>query len=192
MADSTLRVQPPYHANRYHPHLHKPAPELRVETLYTFQLGVVGAVRAAYGVTDVWEGIPVIPLEDTDEIHAIWVTPFEFDSKSPFYVRWGLLSNADSKALTIATTADFIDTGATQAGSDLAANGATALTETITAITTTSNPGTSKPFFSVWGKINGRTTDFDILFVKMLVSGQTTANAVHAFCLQIAYRTLTA
>lgn len=192
MADSTTRVLPPYHANRYHPHLHKPAPELRVETLYAYQLGPLTAGVAAHGVTNVWEGIPVIPLTDADEIHAIWPTPFEFDSKSPFYVRWGLLSNADAKALTIATTVDFIDTGATQTGSDLAADGATALSETIAAITTTSNPGTSKPFFSVWGKINGRTTDFDILFVKLVASGQTTADAVRAFCLQIAYRPLTA
>lgn len=192
MADSTLRVHPQYHSNRYHVHLHKPAADYAVETLYAYQLGPLTAAVAAHGVSNVWEGVPVIPLTDVDEIHSIWVTPFNFDSKAPFYVRWGLLSNADSKALAIATTVDFVDTGATMTGSDTAGDGATALTETITAITTTSNPGTSKPFFSVWGKINGRTTDFDILFLKLVASGQTTADAVRVFCLQLAYRQLAA
>lgn len=192
MANSTLRVLDQYHANVWHPHLGKPVPDYKVDTLLAYQLGPLTAAIAAHGVTDVWQGIPVIPLADNDEIHAIWVTPYNFDSKFPFYARWGLLSNADSKALTIATTVDFVDTGATHAGSDVAADGATPLTETITAITTTSNPGTSKPFFSVWGKINGQTTDFDILFLKLVAGGATTADAVRVFCLQIAYRVKTA
>lgn len=192
MADSTLRVQPQYHASRFHTHLHKPAPDYKVQTLYAYQLGPLTATVAAHGVTDVWEGIPVIPLTDADEVHAIWVTPFDFDSKAPFYMRWGLISNAASKAQALATTVDFVDTGATHTGSDTAADGATALTETITTISTSTNPGANKPFFSVWGKVNGRTTDFDILFMKLVASGQTTADAVRVFCLQLAYRGLTA
>jgi len=192
MADSTTRVLPEYHRARFHPHLHKPTASLKTVTLTAYQLGVLTAARGAHAVSDVWEGIDVIPLADNDEIHVIWPTPLDFDSKYPVYIRWGLLSNADSKAQALTTTVDFIDTGATQSGSDLAADGATALNETIAAITTATNPGTSKPFFSVWGKINGRTTDFDILFLKLVASGATTADAVRVFCLQIAYRPLTA
>lgn len=192
MADSTLRVLPQYHNKIFHASLGKPAADYKVETLYAYQLGVVTAAVAAHGVTDKWEGIPVIPLTDADEVHAIIVTPHDFDSKFPFYLRWGLISNAASKAQALATTVDFVDTGATHSGSDTAGNGATALTETITTISTSSNPGADKPFFSVWGKINGRSTDFDILFAKLVASGQTTADAVRVFCLQFAYRPKTA
>ena len=192
MANSTLRVLDQYHANVFHPHLGKPTPDYKVETLLAYQLGPLTAAVAAHGVNNVWEGIPVIPLTDNDEIHVIWPTPHDFDSKFPFYLRWGLISNAASKAQALATTVDFVDTGATHTGSDTAGDGATALAETITTITTGTNPGANKPFFSVWGKINGRSTDFDILFAKLVASGQTTADAVRVFCLQIAYRPKTA
>lgn len=185
MADSTLRVLDQYHADRFHPHLHKPTPDYKVETFYAYQLGVVSAAQAAHGVSNKWQGIFVIPLADNDEIHAIWVTPHDLDSKFPMYLRWGLIPNNDTSASTLTTTVDYADLGATHAGSDAAGDGATALNETIKAIVaadTTANI----PFFSVWGKMNGRTTDFDILFVKLVSTGNSGADRLRVFCLQLA------
>lgn len=192
MADSTTTVLNQYHKSKFHPHLHKPTPKHKVETLYAYQLGPVSAAVAAHGTTNKWQGLPVIPLANSDEIHAVWMSSHGFDSKNPVYVRWGLISNAASKALTITTTVDTVDFGATHAGSATAGDGGTALNETIAAITTASNPGADIPFFSVWGKLNGTSTDFDALFVKLVASGATTADSVRVWCLQVAYRPLTA
>lgn len=192
MADSTLRVLKQYHKPRFHPHLHKPAAGTKVETFYAYQLGPLTAAVAAHGGTNKWVAAPVIPLANSDEIHMNWVTAHDCDTKQPIYVRWGLISNAASKALTITTTINEVDTGSDHSGSDDAGDGGTALDETIAAITTGSNPGADKPFFSVWGKKNGASTDFDILEVKLVASGETTADAVRVFCLQIAYWPLTA
>lgn len=192
MADSTTHVLNQYHRARFHPHLHKPAPEMKVETFYAYQLGPLTAAVAAHGVTNKWQAIPVIPLADNDEVHFNWVTAHDCDTKYPIYVRWGLIASAASKASTITTTISTVDTGANHTGSGSAGDGGTALDETIAAITTGSNPGANIPFFSVWGKKNGVTTDFDILEIKLVSTGNTTADNVKVFCLQIAYWPLTA
>lgn len=192
MANSTKRLMDGYHLSHFHSHLHKPAPQFVVETMYAYQMGPVTAAIAAHGVTNVWQGVPVVPLDNSDEIHVAWATSHNFDAKHPFYLRWGLIANDSAQAITLTTTVDFVDMGATHTGSDTAGDGATALSETIAAITTTSAAGTNKPYFSVWGKINGRTTDFDALFVKLVASGVTGADTVRVWCLQIAYRPLTA
>lgn len=188
MADSTLRVLNQYHNPRFHPHLHKPAAGTKVETLYAYQLGPVTAAVAAHGVADKWQGIPVIPVADNDEIHAVWMSAHDFDYRYPLYVRWGLLPNNATSASTITTTVDFVDmNGDVDAkGSDAAGDGGTALTETITAIVaadTTANV----PFFSVWGKAAAQSADWDALFVKMVSTGNSSADRLRIWCLQIAY-----
>lgn len=192
MADSTTRVLDQYHAHRFNARGGFPMAKRKTETFYAYQLGPLTAAVAAHGTTNKWEALPVIPLTDSDEVHFAWVTPDDFDYRYPIYLRWGLIANAASKAQALATTIDRLDTGATMAGSDAAGDGATTLTETITTISTATNPGADEPFFSVWGKINGHTSDFDILGVKLVASGQTTADAVRVFCLQISYTPLTA
>lgn len=192
MADSTLRVLNQYHKPRFHPHLHKPVAGTKVETLYANQLGPLTAAVAAHGGSNKWVAALVIPLANSDEIHMNWAVPHDCDTKYPIFIRWGLISSANSKALTIATTISTVDTGSTHAGSGDAGDGGTALAETIAAITTGSNPGQDKPFYSVWGKKNGATTDYDILEIKLVASGETTADNVKVWCLQIAYWPFTA
>lgn len=191
MADSTLRVLNNYHKARFHNSLHKPAAEFKVETLYAYQLGALTAARAAHGTTNKWQGVDVIPLANSDEIHALWVAPHDLDFKFPIYQRWGLIPNNATSALTITTTVDFMDLGATHAGSDAAGDGATAFNETIAAITAAQTTA-DVPFFSVWGKHLAQSTDWDILFTKLVASGQSGADRLRVFCLQIAYRPLTA
>jgi hypothetical protein len=187
MADSTTRVLSQYHKPRFHPHLHKPAAGTKVETLYAYQLGPLTAAVAAHGGTNKWVAAPVIPLADSDEVHMNWVTPHDCDTRYPIYIRWGLIANAAAKGGTITTTVSTVDLGATHTGSGDAGDGGTALAQTIAAIATGDNPGADKPFFTVWGKKNGATTDYDILEIKLVASAQTTADALRVFCLQIAY-----
>lgn len=179
-----------YHSVKYHPAYGKPVPQTKRELFYARQLGPLTAAVAAHGTSNKWQAIEVIPLANSDEVHFNWVTPYDFDFRHPVLVRWGLISNAASKALTITTTYSTVDMGATLAGSGDAGDGGTALTQTIAAITTGSNPGADKPFMSQIGTIEGITTDYDILELKLVASGQTTADAVRVFCLEIGYRSL--
>jgi len=186
--NSARTVVQQYHKQKYHPAYGKPVPQTKRELFYARQLGPLTAAVAAHGTTDKWQAIEVIPLANSDEILFNWLTPYDFDYRHPILVRWGLISNAASKALTITTTYSTVDMGATFAGSGAAGDGATALTQTIAAVTTSSNPGADKPFLSQVGTIEGLTSDFDILELKLVASGQTTADAVRVWCLEIGYR----
>lgn len=192
MADSTTHVLDQYHRSRFHVHLHKPAPDTKVIEVPATAFSLKTTALDTHGTSVKWEHIKVAPLTDGDEIHVVLSTPHDMDTKFPFYVRWGLISNAAAKAVLLETTYDTVDTGATHAGSDDAGDGGTAFTETIATVTTTANPGADKPFFTVWGKANGTATDFDILHVKAIVTDATTAAAVRAWSMQFAYRPLTA
>jgi len=186
MAASTETNLASYHIPRFGSY-GKPSRENIVETFYAYQLGPLTAAVAAHGVTNVWQGMPVIPLANNDEIHFAWKTPNDLDVEYPIKVRWGLISNAATKALTITTTYDRVIEGTT-----VAADGATAFNDTIPAIATGDNPGANIPFNTKWGKINGTSTEFDILFIKGVASGATTADAVRVTWLQFAYTPLTA
>lgn len=192
MADATLRVLKQWHRRYFHPHLHRPVPKNKIDTLYAYQLGVVTAAHAAHGTTNKWQGLSVIPLANNDEVHAVWITPPDFDYKWPIRIRWGLIANAASKASALTTTVDFVDIGSDHFGSDTAGDGSTALNETIATISTSTNPGADVPFFSVWGKANAQTSDWDALFVKLVSSGNTTADAMRVWCMQVSYVPLTA
>lgn len=192
MADSTLHVQPQYHASRFHVHLHKPAADTKVVEVPATAFSLVGAALTTHATSSKWEHISVAPLADNDEVHVALSTPHDMDTRHPFYVRWGLIANAAAKGITMETTYDTVDTGADNTGSDDAGEPATALSETIATIATTDNPGADKPFFTVWGKVNGTATDFDILHVKSLTTDATTGDAVRVWSMQLAYRPLTA
>jgi len=192
MADSTTHVLPEYHRARFHPHLHKPTASYKVVEFLPEDFSLVSAAIAAHGTSSKWEHLEVVPLADADEIHVEFSTPHDMDTKFPFYVRWKLIANAAAKGVTITTTYDTVDCGANHTGSDDAGEPATAFTETIAAIGTTDNPGADKPFFSVWGKVNGATTDFDSIHIKGAATDATTTDAVRVRSLQFAYRPLTA
>ena len=163
--------------------------DYQVATLYAYQLGVLTAARAAQGVTNKWEGVDVIPLADSDEIHAIWYVPHNANTKYSIYLRWQLVvGNADSAASTLTTTVDKINMTRTAEGSDTAADGATALTTTIPAITIAETETENFPFASDWGKIVGSATLFDALFVKLVSSSNTAADRLRVVALQIAYK----
>jgi hypothetical protein len=181
-----------YHTSKWHPTLGKPVPQTKSQVFYAYQLGPLTAAVAAHGATNKWQAIPVIPLADNDEIHFNWLTPYDFDFRHPVLIRWGLISSAASKALTLTTTYSTVDMGASFTGSGDAGDGGTALTQTIAAVTTGNNPGANKPFMSQVGTIEGKTSDYDILEIKGVASGATTADNVKVWCLEISYRPLTA
>lgn len=190
--DSARRVVLQYHKSRFHSALHKPAADYKREIFYAEQLGPLSAAVAAHGGTNKWVAIKVIPLADADEVHFNWVTPLDFDYRHPIAFRWGLISNAASKAITITTTYSTVDMGADFKGSGDAGDGGTALTNTIAAVSTGDNPGGDKPFMTQVGTIEQLTSDFDILEIKGVAGSATTADAVRVFCLEIYYRPLTA
>ena len=181
-----------YHKARYHPQLHKPVPHYRREIFYANQLGPLTAAVAAHGGTNKWVANLVIPLADNDEVHFNWLTPYDFDYTQPVLVRWGLISNAASKAQTITTTYSTVDMGAGFVGSDDAGDGGTVLNQTIAAIATGDNPGGDKPFMTQIGIIEKLTTEYDILEIKGVAASATTADAVRVWCLEIGYFPLTA
>jgi hypothetical protein len=161
-----------------------------VETLYAYQLGPVTAAVAAHGTSNQWQGVPVIPLTNADEIHAAVMVPYGADLIHPQYLRWLLLpDNADS-SLTITTTVDTVDMSRDLTGSDAAGDGGTALDVTIPAIVAAETTAET-PFGSDWGKINGKlrsSTFYDCLFVKGVASGQAGADRLRVFGLQVAFR----
>jgi len=196
MADSTTQKLDSYQTPLFHEALHRPVHRTRVQTFYADQLDTVGAALAPHGVAGKWEHINVIPLANADEIHKVIVVPHDMDVNFPFFLRWGLIPNNATSALTIATLVDLIDVGASQAGSGSAGEPATALDETIAAITaaqTTANI----PFYSMWGKKNpvvvgGDIGRLDIVHVKLTASGQSSADRLRVFCLQFAYKPMAA
>jgi hypothetical protein len=150
---------------------------LKVARIDAACLGPVTAAEAASGVSNVWEGVLTVPIASNDEIHYAWATPYDLDYRFPLYVRWGVIATADNKAATCLTTYDYLDAG------DTAADGATALAETIPAKT----PGINKVNMTYWGKTTPSTSDFDYLFLKMVATSCTTADNVKVWCLEIAY-----
>lgn len=192
MADSTTHVLNQYHRARFHPHLHKPVAEAKVIEVPVKAMSLVGATETAHGTSGKWEHIIVAPLKNGNEIHVVLSAPHDMDTKFPFYVRWGLIANEAAKGVTMETTYDTVDLGATHEGSDDAGEPTTALSETIPTLGTDDVPGVDKPFFTPWGKVNGTATDFDIVHIKALVTDATTDDAVRCWCMQFGYRPLTA
>lgn len=161
--------------------------DYQVETLYAYQLGVLTAARAAHGVSNQWEGVDVIPLADSDELHVIYMIPHNTDLRKHVYLRWILIvGSADSAASTLTTTIDKIDMLRVMTGSDTTADGATALTTTIPAITIAETETENFPFASDWGRIAGTATLYDALFIKMVSSANTSADRLRVIALQVA------
>lgn len=185
--DGRTTVHQYHKSGRFHPELHKPAAAYKRELFYAEQLGPLTAAVAAHGGTNKWVAAKVIPLANSDEIHFNWLTPYDFDFRQPVLVRWGLIASAASKALVITTTYSTVSMGTGFIGSDDAGDGATVLNRTIAAVTTGSNPGADKPFMSQIGVIEQLITDYDILELKLVASGQTTADNVKVWCLEIGY-----
>lgn len=186
MADSTLTSLPNYHKNRKRQGGH--TAEWHVDTLYAYQIGVVSAARAANGVSNVWQGVDVIPLANADEVHILWIPPHHINWAAPLKVRFIFFSNNASGGSTMTLTYDKVTWG--EAGdAAVAADGATALTTTLAAITdaaTTAN----YPIASVWGEINGSTTNFDALFFKGVSSSNSGADRLRVVAFQVAYKSL--
>lgn len=149
----------------------------------------VTAALAAHGTTDDWENLRVIPLADSDEVHALYIIPPNVDLIFPIYLRWHLISNAASGGVTLTTTVDKIDMTMDFTGSATAGNGATALDTTIPAITD-AEAAADIPFASDYGKINGiaRGSEYQALFVKVIASSATSADRCRIVQLEIATR----
>lgn len=191
MADSTTRRLMQYHSSRYHRHLHKPAPDTKVETIYATQLGPVTAAEAAHTTTDKWEGVRVIPLDANDEVHFAWATPADFSYKDFVYVRLLYIPNHASAGTVITVTYDKVSMGTNGTGSDDAGNGATSFSETIETVTD-AQTNIDQPLASPWGKIVGSTTDYDVLFLKIVAGTASGADRLHLWAVQIGYHPLTA
>jgi len=184
------RVPHVYHRKgQYHSNLGKHVPKLRREIFYAYQLGPLTAAVAAHAVTNVWEGVPVIPLANSDEIHFAWFLPPNIDTNFPILLRWGLLPDNNTSALTIATTFDRLSLTSEHKASGTAADGATALDDTLAAVVA-GDTTASKPFWSQVGVIDGTTTAFEILFLKLVASGQSGADRLRVTCLEIYYSPL--
>lgn len=163
--------------------------EYQIETLYAYQLGVLTAAHAAHAVSDKWEGVTVIPLADSDEVHVVYMIPHNAELLHPVYLRWILLPNHTTSAATIATTVDKVDMTRNMTGSDVAGDGATALDTTIPAIVA-AETGADVPFASDWGIIKGvaRGSEYDALFVKLVASGASSADRLRVVAMQVATR----
>jgi len=188
--DTLRRVPHIWHTPKFHAKLLKPVAQLKRELFYARQLGPLTAAVAAHGVTNVWQGVEVIPLADSDEIHFAWITPPDFDFKSPIMIRWLLLPDNNTSAGTLTVTYDTLDLGATHAGSTIAADGATTMTTTVAAVVAADTTA-SIPFFSQTASIEGLTTDFDILFLKLVASSMSAADRLRVHSLEIYYYPLT-
>jgi hypothetical protein len=191
MADSTTRRLSQYHSSRYHRHLHKPAPDTKVETIYAPLLGPATAAAAAHSTTNKWEGVRVIPLDAADEIHFAWMTPHDFSYKDFVYVRLLYIPNNASSGTVITVTYDKVSMGTTAIGSDAAADGASTFSETIESVTDAQTDA-DEPLASPWGKIVGSTSDYDVLFLKIVAGTASAADRLHVWGLQIGYHPLTA
>lgn len=161
--------------------------DYQVKTLYAYQLGVITAAHAAHGVSNQWNGIWVVPLADSDEIHAIFMIPHNANLKYPMYLRWVLVPNNNSSGATLTTTVDKVDMTRTMEGSDVTADGATSLDTVIPAITDAETTAET-PLASDWGKISGSNTLYDALFVKLVASSASGADRLRVAALQIGYK----
>jgi hypothetical protein len=180
MGASTLTALPHYHKAKYGK-FGAGSSYLKVDRIYAGDLGYVAAgAPAANGVSDKWQGVQMIPIASNDEIHFPWAAPHDLDYRYPIYVRWGLYATAASKEATMTTTYDYVSSG------DTAADGATALAETIPGKT----PGDDKVDWTYWGETTPATSDFDVLFLKA-VATVTTADNVKVWALEIAYTSRT-
>ena len=141
--------------------------------------------RPGHDVTNVWQGVPVIPLSDNDEIHFAYMIPHNANTKYPMYLRWILLPNNGTSASTIVTTIDKVSTTRTWEGGTTVADGATVLDTVIPAIIA-GETVVSQVFASDWGKINGSATLFDVLFLTMLSTSNSSADRLRVVALQIA------
>ena len=163
--------------------------EFIIKEFLAYQLGPVTAAVAAHGVTDVWQGIPVIPLADADEIHAICTVPPNADLRHPVYLRWLLIPNAATSVGAITTTIDKVNTTRNWTGSSTAGDGATALSTTIPAVID-GETAINVPFASDWGKIAGvaQSAYYDMLFIKLVAGSMTGADILRVFGLQVAFK----
>jgi hypothetical protein len=81
--------------------------------------------------------------------------------------------------------------GTTLIGSDAAADGAVAFSETIESVTDAQTDA-DEPLCSPWGKIAGGTTEYDVLFLKLVAGAVSGADRLRLVAVRIAYRALTA
>jgi len=191
LLDSDNRVLHPYHKERWHHHLAKPTPELKVCSFNAVVLDPVTATLAAHGTSVKFEHIRVIPLADADEIHYQFSTPHDFDGRKDWYLRWKLISNNAAGGATITTTVDLIDVGSTHAGSDEAGEPATALDTVIPAITDAETTA-DVPFYSDWGIKTGQAADINTIHVKLVASSASGADRLRVVELQFGYWPITA
>lgn len=187
MAVSTETSLPNFQKNRRRQGPH--TMEWQVDTLYAYQLGVISAEHAAFGVTNKGQGLPTIPLTNADEIHAMWIPPHDINTKFPVKIRFWVLPNNAASGITLTTTLDYVTAG--EAGDAVAlADGATSLVSTHSAITdaeTTANT----PILTEWAQVNnGTTTPYDALFFKVVASGASGAVRARVYAMQIAYKSI--
>lgn len=180
MAASTLSKLLNYHNGR--PGVRVFDNEWEVTTLYAYQMGPLTAAHAAHATTNKWEGVPVIPLDASDEVHIAWVLPNEMDCKEEILMRAVWLPNNNSAGTVTTFTYDRVTFN-----SSVAADGVTALSETITS-PADADTDADYPITSMWGKIPGHTTDFDALFVKLVAGTASGADRLHLFAVQFAWK----
>lgn len=187
MADSTELSLFNFHKNRRRQGPH--TMEWHVDTMYAYQLGPVSAAYAAFGVTNVGQGLPTIPLENGDEIHVMWIPPHDINTKEPVKVRFWVLPNNASSGITLTTTFDYVYAGEANTAVVLA-DGATSLQTTMTAIADTETDA-GYPLLTEWAQVNkGTTTDYDALFLKVVAGSASAPNRACIYAVQFAYKSL--
>ena len=183
MGASTTSSLPNYHRGVYGSRFGKGSTKYKVKTYYGGMLGPVTAAIAACGISDDWQGIQVVPLDDADEIHFGWATPHDMDCAAPVFVRFLFIGTNADDTITLTCSYDQVTDGST------AADGATTFDETIPA----KSLAASKVGATYWGRINGKATDYDYLFIKAIAGSAGNADGMKCWAIQIAYtpRTIT-
>ena len=134
---------------------------------------------AAHGVSGKFQYVYVVPMTNVDEIEYAWRVPFDCDVAERIYIAFAIISNADSKALTLTPTYDVLAAGETTAA------GATALDGTIPSKTCTS---ANYLYWTYYGWLEGsKVTAGDLMHLTVTASGQTTGDAVRVVGMHIVW-----
>ena len=189
MAASTETSLLNFHKNRRRQGPH--TMEWHVDTYTAYQMGPVGAAYAAFGVSNVGQGLPTIPLSSTDgdEIHVMWIPPHDINTLEPVKIRFWVLPNNASSGITLTTTFDYVYAGEAGTAATLA-DGATSLYTTFSAITDAETDA-GYPLITEWAQVNkGTTTDYDALFFKVVAASASAADRARIYAMQFAYKSL--
>ena len=144
-----------------------------------FDMGANTPALAAHGQASKFQYVYVVPMTNADEIEYAWRLPFDVDVREKIYIAFAVISNADSKALTLTPTYDVLAAGETTAA------GATALDGTIPSKTCTTAHYLYWTYYG-WIADSGATAG-DLMHITVAASGQTTGDAVRVVGMHIVW-----